>query len=284
MVKGWGWEEVVKGWEWDETLFEGAAEHYQRGRLPYAPGLADAVRELLPRAGHQRLLDVGCGPGTLTLLLAHLFTDCVGIDPDPGMITKARASGLDNARFIQLRAEELPAGLGSFDVATFGQSFHWMDRDLVAATVYDMLSSGGLFLQVSYVMDGPAPDRSDHSEPVPPYEAIEDLVRRYLGPVRRAGKGVIAHGTPGDEVEVLARHGFDGPVRIRIPAGKAVERSTDEVVSWIHSRSDAVPGLFGADLADFDAELRALLRSVSPAERFAVHSRDTEVLAWRTSA
>lgn len=216
------------------------------------------------------------------MLLAHLFTECVGIDPDPGMIAKARAGGLDNATFIQLRAEQLPAGLGSFGVATFGQSFHWMDRDLVAATVYDMLSPGGLFMQVSYVTDTPPPDLSDPPKPVPPYEAIHDLIRLYLGPVRRAGKGVIAHGTPDDEVEILARHDFDGPARIRIPAGPVMERTTDEIVAWIHSRSDAVPGLFGTDLADFDAELRALLLGASADGRFAVQSQDTEVLVWRT--
>jgi hypothetical protein len=38
-----GWET----WEWDESLFTGAASYYEQGRLPYAPGLADAVAEHL---------------------------------------------------------------------------------------------------------------------------------------------------------------------------------------------------------------------------------------------
>ncbi len=33
-----GWET----WSWDESLFAGAAGYYEQGRLPYAPGLADA--------------------------------------------------------------------------------------------------------------------------------------------------------------------------------------------------------------------------------------------------
>ncbi len=32
-----------QSWKWDESLFAGAAEYYEQGRLPYAPGLADAV-------------------------------------------------------------------------------------------------------------------------------------------------------------------------------------------------------------------------------------------------
>jgi hypothetical protein len=61
-----------------------------------------------------------------------------------------------------------------------------------------------------------------------------------------------------------------------------VERTSEDIVSWVHSRSDAVPALFGADLPGFDADLRALLRSASAGERFAVTSWDTEVLVWRT--
>jgi hypothetical protein len=36
-----GWEQ----WEWDQSLFAGAAGYYEQGRLPYAPGLADALAD-----------------------------------------------------------------------------------------------------------------------------------------------------------------------------------------------------------------------------------------------
>ncbi|HEV3382858.1 MAG TPA: hypothetical protein VG142_17985 [Trebonia sp.] len=38
-----GWET----WNWDESLFAGAAGYYERGRVPYAPGLADAFASSL---------------------------------------------------------------------------------------------------------------------------------------------------------------------------------------------------------------------------------------------
>ena len=38
---------MPEGWTWDETLFLGTAPFYGRGRLPYAPGLADAFRASL---------------------------------------------------------------------------------------------------------------------------------------------------------------------------------------------------------------------------------------------
>ena len=61
-----GWE----SWSWDESLFAGAAGYYQQGRLPYAPGLADVFARSLGLDGRGRLLDLGCGPGTVTLRLA----------------------------------------------------------------------------------------------------------------------------------------------------------------------------------------------------------------------
>ena len=276
---------MPQGWEWDETLYLGSAPYYVRGRLPYAPGLADALRTALALDGRGRLLDVGCGPGVLALLLAPLFDEVVGVDPDAGMLAEAerRAAegGIGNTRWVQLRAEALPAGLGHFRVATFGQSFHWMEQDRVATTILAMLDPGGAFVHIS---DDKTP-HEEHDEPLPypapPHELIRALVRRFLGPVRRAGQGVLPHGTPGGEAAVLQRAGFTGPERLLLPAGKVVVRSADDVVAAAFSRSDSAPHLFGDRLAAFEAALRDLLHATSPSGRFAERVPDTEVRIWR---
>ncbi|TDC59173.1 class I SAM-dependent methyltransferase, partial [Streptomyces hainanensis] len=86
MISARGGGGVVAGWEWDETLFAGTAAYYRRGRLPYAPGLAEALADALRLDRRGRLLDVGCGPGVVALTLAGLFAEVVGVDPDGGMI------------------------------------------------------------------------------------------------------------------------------------------------------------------------------------------------------
>ena len=58
------------GFEWDSTLYSGSARFYLQGRLPYAPGMADAVARELELDGRGRLLDIGCGPGIVPLELA----------------------------------------------------------------------------------------------------------------------------------------------------------------------------------------------------------------------
>jgi len=275
---------MPEGWQWDETLYQGSAPHYVRGRLPYAPGLADRLAAVLSLDGHGRLLDVGCGPGVLTLTLAPLFDAAVGVDPDPGMLAEAQrratVAGIANARWARARGEDLPAGLGTFRVATFGQSFHWMDRARVAAIILAMLEPGGALVHVSDVKEPPAPS-AGLAHPNPPYDAIRALVRRYLGPTPRAGQGVLRHGTPDDEAVVLSAAGFEGAERLRLAAGEVLVRTADDIVAWVYSLSGSAPHLFGDRTDAFEAELRQLLYDASPGGLFAEQPPDTEVFVWR---
>ncbi|MEV7774674.1 methyltransferase domain-containing protein [Kitasatospora sp. NPDC086791] len=283
---------MTDGWTWDETLFAGAAAHYTRGRLPYAPGLAEALVGALGLDGRGRLLDVGCGPGTLALGLAHLFGEVVGVDPDAGMIAEARRAGAGRSgvTWVRARAEDLPPGLDTFTVATFGQSFHWMDRDLVAATVRRLLRPGGALVHVSDLKPGgpepglkPDVKRDPGPHPPVPYAAVGELVRRYLGPVRRAGQGLLPHGTPGDEAAVLARAGFAGPQRIVVPGGQPLERTADDTVAGVFSLSSSAPHLFADRRPAFETDLRELLARASPTGLFSERQPSTEVFIWRTS-
>src|SRR5829696_3916803 len=116
----------------DNALYAGSARHYRRGRPPYSPDLeATLVREL-GLDGRGRLLDVGCGPGMLTLRLAPLFEEAIGLDPDADMLAEGRkAAEADRnlkIRWVDARAEDLPdAAPGRYRLVAFGQSFHWTD-------------------------------------------------------------------------------------------------------------------------------------------------------------
>ncbi|RKN44981.1 class I SAM-dependent methyltransferase [Streptomyces hoynatensis] len=276
---------MAAGWEWDDTLYLGSAPYYARGRLPYAPGLAEALAAALGLDGRGRLLDVGCGPGILTVPLAPHFAEVVGVDADEGMIGEARRRAAEagvaaKARWVRARAEELPPGLGRFTVAVFAQSFHWMDRDLVAARVRGMLLPGGALVHVSDLKtETPAPGGLAH--PAVPYAEVRALVGRYLGPVRRAGRGLLPEGTPGGEAGILARAGFLGPERHVVPGGQALERTVDDVVAWVYSLSSSAPHLFGDRRDAFESELRRLLAGASASGRFSERGPGTEFFVWR---
>jgi AraC-like DNA-binding protein len=59
--------------EFDPQAFQGTAEYYSIGRPPYSAQLARTVSQELSLDGSGLLLDVGCGPGVLELVLAVLF-------------------------------------------------------------------------------------------------------------------------------------------------------------------------------------------------------------------
>lgn len=275
---------MPRGWQWDPTLFAGSAAYYTRGRLPYPAALPDAFAAAAKLTGAPRLIDAGCGPGTVALMLAPRFADVVGVDPDTDMLVEAERlageRGIANARWLRARAEELPADLGRFRYATFAQSFHWMERERVAAATFALLEPGGAFVHVNTVVEATAaaPDPLPH--PAPPGGAIRRIGERYLGAERRAGRGVLRHGTPGDEWDVLRAAGFRPPRALRVPGGAPLARSADDIVAHVYSSSASAPHLFGDRLADFEPELRAALATASPSGVFSERIGDVELVFY----
>lgn len=273
-------------WQWDETLYAGSADWYAAGRLPYPPAVAETVARELALDGTERLLDIGCGPGSLTLLLAPWVAAAVGIDADAEMISAAEGAaaraGVHNVSWRRLRAEDLPSGLGRFQLATFAQSFHWMDRPLVAAAVHQLLEPGGACLIVHATTHRGDDSNDPLPHPRPPHEAIAELISRYLGSVRRAGRGTLPTRTPSGEDDVMRRAGFQRAHRVDVDVATVVTRNVDAIVASVFSLSSATPHLFGSQRGEFEQALRRLLRTISPEGLFAERTRDIALEFWRS--
>jgi SAM-dependent methyltransferase len=269
---------------YDPSFYDGAAVHYRSGRPPYSPQLEALLAEELGLDGGGRLLDVGCGPGSLTVRLAHLFEDAVGLDPDPAMIIEGRRAaeerGLANITWIQARAEELPAvAPGPYRLVTFGQSFYWTDEVPVAEAVYDMVEPGGALILVGHqaegraVPPGPGPPRIPHNE-------IRELVRKYLGSTRRAGQSTAPVQALSLE-DALASSRFGAPRVIFAPGIPDHVQNIEGVLSNYFSMSYAAPHLFGDRVEEFADEVRELLRERSPEGVFWDWPGDTEGMLVR---
>ena len=275
-------------WKWDKTLLGGSARYYRAGRFPYPAELATAFQEELGLDGRGRLLDVGSGTGEIALLLAPLYDEVVGLDADEDMIAEAREEALRrghrNTTWVNARAEELPRDLGTFRTATFAQSFHWMDRQRVAASVFEMLEPNGAWVHVDTKTHRGAASDEQLSHPQPPRREIEELVERYLGPVKRAGQGTLPGGTPSGEGEIMVATGFAGPRRRVLDGSRVVERSEDEIVASIFSVTSSAPHLFGSRLAEFEQGMRQVLRRVSAGGRFCEVSETIQLIIWTRPA
>jgi SAM-dependent methyltransferase len=270
---------------WDDSLYAGAADFYLAGRLPYPARLADVLRERLALDGSGRLLDLGCGPGSLTLVLARLFQEVVAVDADPDMVrvgaAEADRQGIDNVTWLHAYAEDLDDVGGQFRVVTLAQSFHWMDRPVVAAKIGRWLEPNGSCVHVGATThEGTGDAVGPH--PAPPRDRVTSLVQGYLGPHRRAGQQVVVgEHTPDDEESVFRAAGFSGPEVVAVPGGEVLDRSDDQIVASVLSLSSAAPHLFDDRLPTFVSDLRKLLREVSPSGLFSEQLQDIRLSVWR---
>jgi SAM-dependent methyltransferase len=269
---------------YDPAIYLGSAAHYRYGRPAYAPGLEAALTHEAGLHGTGRLLDAGCGPGVLTIRLAHLFEQAVGLDPDADMLAEGRRAagqkGITNITWVQGLAEDLPAAApGPYKLVTFGLSFHWTDEQHVAETVYDMLEPGGTLALIAHTVTG-RPRPPDPGVPPIPHDEIKALVAKYLGSTHRAGQGTVQERTHRFE-DVLVRTRFGVPRQLFVPGIPNLLRDSESVLSGYLSLSSAAPHLFGDRLDDFASEVRALLASRSAKGIFWDWPGDTEVVLAR---
>lgn len=135
------------GWcpSWDGTAYAANTGHH---RAQDAAFLAD-----LPLRPTDRLLDLGCGSGDFTRILADLVPAgvVVGVDPQPSMLAEARRRAGANQRFALGTGQALAAALvgeDPFDVAVSRAVLHWVpaaDVPTVYEQVFTQLRPGGWF-------------------------------------------------------------------------------------------------------------------------------------------
>lgn len=119
------------------------------------------------RPGH-RTLDIGCGTGSLAVLIKSVYTgvDVVGLDPDPKAlaraIRKAKRAGF-SIQFDEGFADELPYQNMSFDRVFSTFMFHHLEGPKKKNTLREVvrvLKPGGSFHMLDF--SGPGSD-ADHS-------------------------------------------------------------------------------------------------------------------------
>lgn len=105
--------------------------------------LGSSVVTLLNPSPGERILDLGCGDGTLTEKLKNLGASVFGIDSSQTMIDAAKEKGLDAA---VMNGEHLTFH-EEFDAVFSNAALHWMtDYQSVVKGVYAALKPHGRFI------------------------------------------------------------------------------------------------------------------------------------------
>ena len=133
-------------------VFDGVAEAYDEVRPGYPGELVDAA---LARGGigaGGRVLEVGCGTGKLTELLAARGLVVDAVDPGPNMIEAARRRVGDDAAvtFHVGRFEDTDLPAGAFAALFSATAFHWVDPAVGWRKSASQLEPGGVLALLAH--------------------------------------------------------------------------------------------------------------------------------------
>jgi ubiquinone/menaquinone biosynthesis C-methylase UbiE len=187
----------MKSKDFFPAVFSRHAEAYQR-RLEDIMARGEArgrtrVIELARARPGMHIVDLACGPGNLSRLLAAMVApagEVVGVDLAPGMIALARGAEIPNARFEVMDIEQLTFADATFDAAVCGHGLQFApDLPRALREARRVLKAGGrlaasvpaspvkdsVWALLGDVIDRWLPPRTEVVDQRPTRETVEDL-------------------------------------------------------------------------------------------------------------
>jgi SAM-dependent methyltransferase len=126
--------------------FDRGGAAYALRRPDYPGELAAWLAESTP--GRKRALDVGCGTGQFTRLLADAFDEVTGFDPSADQLANAAAH--PRIRYVCAPAEKLDAPDACADLITAAQAAHWFDLPAFYDEARRVAAPGAILALISY--------------------------------------------------------------------------------------------------------------------------------------
>ncbi|XP_056899209.1 putative methyltransferase DDB_G0268948 [Takifugu flavidus] len=139
-------------------LFDGKdhAFIYHKYRIPPPEEVKNLILQYLEKKKgqpHVLAVDLGCGTGQLSRVLAPHFQEVVGIDVSESQLEQARAvPGYPNITYREGSAEDLPVPDGSVDLLTASSAAHWFDQSRFLAEANRVLKVGGCIALLDYIL------------------------------------------------------------------------------------------------------------------------------------
>lgn len=194
--------------------------------------------------GAAKVVDLGCGPGSLSARLAQALprVEVAGVDADPLLLGLGAANAGPRVRLVEADLSyptwpERTGFTGPWDAAVSSTALHWLDADALAAlyrTLAERLRPGGVFVNADHMglgastLDGIADTVRERRAARAGTDTNEDWAQWWqalqedeeLAPLLHArSESTIAHSSENDltvvqQVELLRAAGFSeaGPV------------------------------------------------------------------------
>jgi SAM-dependent methyltransferase len=239
--------------------FKTTVPFYAAYRAPYPQRLIELVADAVCLAAPHRLLDLGCGPGTLAIAFASRTAETIAMDPEPEMLNAAaQAAAAANIAltYVEGSSFDLSPEMGLFRLISMGRSFHWMDRPSVLTMLDRMVEPGGA---VALFDETPIGQRA-RAWRTAIHQSIESFSDNRSPGHWRNSPEWLAH------EEVLAASPFPTMTRFGVIVRR--DLGTDDLIGRAHSMSSGSPEAMGDRDAEFTADLRQRLEQLEPSGKF----------------
>jgi len=244
----------------DARLFRSTVPYYARYRLGY-PDLL--IKRVIERAGLQwgdAVLDLGCGPGLLSIPFAKAEMRVRGLDPEPDMLAEAREAAQKAAVVVDFRqgsSFDLHELASRFKLVAMGRSFHWMDRAATLRALDRIVTAGGAVA----IFSDTHPDTAENHWRV----AVREISARYGAEYsewrrKRREPEFRSHESLLLDSDFSVVEGVSVVVRNTL--------TTDDIIGRTLSFSGTSPEKLGDRQAAFERDLRSELTRLSPNGRF----------------
>lgn len=139
--------------------FDSAAEEYDRVRPGYPASLVDTACAVGGLSAGSPVVEVGCGTGKLTVVLAERELRVEAVDPGRRLveIARRRTEG-SHVSFRVARFEDAELPERAFDAIFSAAAFHWVDPGVGWAKAARVLRPGGVLALLTHVHGGADPE------------------------------------------------------------------------------------------------------------------------------
>lgn len=196
---------------------------YEKFRAERMQPFHDLLALIRPRPG-LRVVDLGCGTGELTVLLADALqaASVLGIDSSASMLERAAARQDERVRFERADIRDF-RGLADIDLLFSNAALQWVpdNERLLGRMLAEMPPGSQLAVQV--------PRNEGH----PSHRVAAEVAQR--SPFKELLKGYVRHSEvlPLERyAELLHAHGFEEPICLEKIYGHVLGESRD-VVEWV---------------------------------------------------
>ncbi len=223
------------------------ADNYQ-DHASFVSALALPVVDLLDPQEGERILDLGCGEGTLGLEITRHGASVLGVDLSAEMVAKARKNGLE-AEVMSVTQIPFDA---EFDAVFSNAMLHWVrEPELAVVHIAKALKRGGRFVaefggagNVHHIVEAMRAVFQRHPE----YGAFDDF---WYFP------------TPEQYSVILEKYGFDVQYIELIPRPTPI----DDIIHWLLLFTNGVTEHLSTEqTAQFRAEVRERLKETNHTE------------------